>query len=259
MTRKRKKKITRVNLHERLAVKYSGNDEWATFFEIPDVTGRASRYCDCLAINLWQSRGHVIHGHEIKHSRADWLKEKKQPAKAAAFFHKCNYWWLVISDTSIVQDGELPEGWGLMVPHGSGLRVAVKATRHDADPMTLPWMASILRQASRRPPLPEEKEIKQRIAGAYEEGRKSVIDDRQNDLVRVQNTLNDLQEKVRDFQKATGLRIGWGFSSRCAEVIEAVRNFPDMIQKMNLFEKRFGALASHLSQVQQQFQKREED
>ena len=66
-----------------------------------------------------------IHGFEVKVSRSDWLTELRDPEKAEAWARYCHYFWLVAADRSIVRD-DLPDGWGLLVPHGTSLRAAVK-------------------------------------------------------------------------------------------------------------------------------------
>jgi hypothetical protein len=91
-------------------------------------------------LDLWGSfgaeRGAKLHGHEIKVSRSDWLVELKDPTKAEAFTPYCDYFWLVVSDKSIVRPGELPEGWGLMVAYGHTVRVVTAAKlREQVEPM----------------------------------------------------------------------------------------------------------------------------
>jgi hypothetical protein len=105
----------------------------------------ARRTADYVAMDLWPSKGLALHGHEIKVSRSDWLRELKEPEKAAEFIPYMNYWWLVASDPRIVRDGELPKGWGLMVMRGPLLTVAVRAPRRDAQPMMPSRLAALLR------------------------------------------------------------------------------------------------------------------
>jgi hypothetical protein len=105
----------------------------------------ARRTADYVAMDLWPSKGLALHGHEIKVSRGDWLRELKEPAKAAEFIPWMNHWWLVASDPRIVREGELPEGWGLMVMRGPLLVVARKAPRRDAKPLTPTRLAALLR------------------------------------------------------------------------------------------------------------------
>jgi hypothetical protein len=105
----------------------------------------ARRTADYVAMDLWPSKGLALHGHEIKISRSDWLRELKEPEKAAEFIPYMNFWWLVASHPRIVRDGELPEGWGLMVMRGPLLVVATRAPRRDAKPLTPTRLAALLR------------------------------------------------------------------------------------------------------------------
>ena len=89
-------------------------DEWALAFEVAPETGGGTRRADAVAMNMWRSRGHAIHGFEFKVSRSDWLRELKDPSKADAVAQYCDYWWLVVDGDHILKENELPEGWGLL-------------------------------------------------------------------------------------------------------------------------------------------------
>lgn len=97
------------------------------------------RICDYMALDLWpggygtSATGPLLHGHEVKVSRSDWLTELRDPDKAEAFARYCDFWWLVVADKSIVRD-DLPEGWGLLIASGDTLRAAVKPTRRQPEP-----------------------------------------------------------------------------------------------------------------------------
>lgn len=91
----------------------------------------------------WAER-QSVHGFEVKVSRADWLTELRDPEKAEAWAAHCHYFWLVASDKSIVRD-DLPNGWGLLVPHGASLKVAAAPVRRDPLPMPLSKVVSIAR------------------------------------------------------------------------------------------------------------------
>lgn len=91
----------------------------------------------------WGAR-QSIHGFEVKVSRADWLTELRDPEKADAWARYCHYFWLAAADRHIVRD-DLPAGWGLMVPHGPGLRVVVRAVRRTPEPMPTPIIVSLAR------------------------------------------------------------------------------------------------------------------
>lgn len=98
----------------------------------------ARRTCDYMALDLWPGgygtnrTGPLLHGHEVKVSRSDWLTELRDPDKAEAFRRYCDFWWLVVSEKDIVKPGELPDGWGLIVAAGNTARVAVRAARNSA-------------------------------------------------------------------------------------------------------------------------------
>lgn len=99
------------------------------------------RTADFIAVDTWPSSGLAVHGHEVKTSRSDWLRELKQPEKAAAFMPYMTYWWLVISDGSVAARGELPSGWGLLVPRGKKLVVNYHAPKRRPEPM--PWTMTV--------------------------------------------------------------------------------------------------------------------
>lgn len=105
----------------------------------------ARRTADFVAMDLWPSRRLLIHGHEIKVSRSDWLRELKAPEKAAEFIPYVNCWWVVVSEARIVRPGELPDDWGLMVAQGSLAVVKRQAPKRDAKPMPPSRLAALLR------------------------------------------------------------------------------------------------------------------
>lgn len=109
---------------------------------------------DFIAIDKYTS-SQAIHGHEVKVSRSDWLTELRDLTKAERIKRYCNFWWLVVSDASIVKDGELPDGWGLLVKSGDGLRAKSKAPDLTPEPLTLDFIAgltaAVQRTACREP------------------------------------------------------------------------------------------------------------
>ena len=105
----------------------------------------ARRTADFIAMDLWPSGGLEIHGHEVKVSRSDWLRELKEPEKAAEFIPYVNRWWLVVPSPAIVGLGELPDGWGLMAMRGERLAVIEAAPHRDALPLPPTRLAALLR------------------------------------------------------------------------------------------------------------------
>lgn len=98
--------------------------------------GSGSR-CDAIYIGFTNSSGRLLVGHELKVSRSDWLHELDQPGKADTWADECHEWWLVVPNTAIVADGELPAGWGLMTPNPrSKTRMIVNTKAARKDPAT---------------------------------------------------------------------------------------------------------------------------
>jgi hypothetical protein len=105
------------------------------------------RRCDLLRVGMWQSRGTGIDVHEIKVSRADWLRELDAPAKAEAWWPYCSRFWIT-APPGIVIPGELPEGWGLMELPSSGRRFKVKVPAASKKPeLTVGLLIELLRRS----------------------------------------------------------------------------------------------------------------
>jgi hypothetical protein len=105
------------------------------------------RRIDAVAVGTWKKTDHLIHGFEIKVSRADLLAELKDPDKAAPAIKMVDRWWLVLGDAKIMKDTDnIPEGWGIMVAHGRGLKVLREAapTGGSPDPR---FVAALLQSA----------------------------------------------------------------------------------------------------------------
>jgi hypothetical protein len=175
---------TERSMLDRLNVRYSGlvkNGGWSgpKFLRAEHVPVglrlQRHRICDYIATSMHSTpyvpgvRGAfppVYHGHEVKVSRSDWLTELKDPGKAEAFRPHVHYWWLVAADKAIVRD-DLPEGWGLLVPHGTRtLRIAVQATLNsEPEPMPHGLQGALLRASVTtegrltRPAPPTDREI----------------------------------------------------------------------------------------------------
>lgn len=99
--------------------------------------------------NEWWFNAPVFHGHEVKVSRSDWLAELKNPGKSEWFRQHMHFWWLVVSDKTIVRD-DLPDGWGLMVLSGRSVRIVAKAPPNlDVTPLPVGMVGALLRASTR--------------------------------------------------------------------------------------------------------------
>jgi hypothetical protein len=120
---------------------------WQVFFEVGDDTGsRVSRHADAVAMGIWPSNGHAVHGFEIKVSRADFLSELKDPTKSQAVFKFCNR-WSVVTPTGLIKAEELPATWGWMTFDGSTMRTVKQAPMLKPEALTAGFVAAMLRRA----------------------------------------------------------------------------------------------------------------
>jgi hypothetical protein len=133
-------------LERRYSATAGNGRRYATAYGVRSRAGfDARRTADFVAMDLWPSGGLRLHGHEVKVSRSDWLRELKEPEKSAEFIPWMNCWWLVVSDSRIVRPGELPDGWGLLVMRGGALAVVQAAPKREARPLTPSRLAALLR------------------------------------------------------------------------------------------------------------------
>jgi hypothetical protein len=122
-----------------------------------------SAIADYLVQDCWGNYGlehqrHPLLGFEVKVSRSDYLHEIKNLHKSEAFRRVCTEWYMVVSDPKIVRD-DLPDGWGLLVASGNGLRCVRKsAINPTPEPMPRGLIAGFLRAvAMQNRPGPSEE------------------------------------------------------------------------------------------------------
>jgi hypothetical protein len=202
--------------------------EWALLEEVAPATGGGTRYADAVAVNLWQSRGHAVHGFEIKVSRSDWLRELKDPSKAEPVYRYCDYWWIV-APRGIVKDGELPPTWGLLELRASGLVQAVNAPKLEAQPINRAFFASLMRRGYEQ--LDRLAELKQQRAVA--EARSDVERQVREGIERASKHHKEMQEQIAKFKAETGLE----FSRWSGPPIEAIK-LAQRIQKLGFYGDR---------------------
>jgi hypothetical protein len=199
-------KMTERDVVARLRTRYCtdhGNGPAAVLLpQVRNAAGfNANRTADALVMQLWPSRGLHLEGFEVKCSRADVLKELRDPSKAEAFARYCDRWWLVLADARHIKDGELPEPWGLLVCSGTKLRqikAAPKLDAPDALPKTL--LAAMLRQHDREMQRPTEAALRDRYELGVATGKAHAD--------RAARDAAALAERVAEFERLTGLDIG---------------------------------------------------
>lgn len=208
-----KQMLTTGEVMDRLRKRYADTG-YAVLREVGDATGaRQKRWADALCMSLWPSRGLSLIGFEVKVSRGDWLKELKDPSKADAICRYCDRWYVVAGDASIVRPGELPPTWGLLVPHGEGLKVSVEAPELSPQPFDRLFVASIMRRAC------EQSVDDTVINAAYERGR---AEEYKRSQERESRTFDSFQKKIAELEKSrseferdVGVSLDWRWKTGC--------------------------------------------
>lgn len=125
--------------------------EFAVAFEVAAGTGmQAGRHLDAVVMDLWPSRGLSLHGIEVKVSRGDWRREKRDPAKAEEIARFCDH-FSVAAPPGVVPEAELPLAWGLLSFEGGRLKRAKAPARTETAAVGRPFLAAMLRAATRAP------------------------------------------------------------------------------------------------------------
>jgi hypothetical protein len=201
MAAKTKKILTTDELRQRLEAKYAP-PEWVLLHEVRNSTGfEGDRSADCLALSTWPGRGISLYGFEIKVSRGDVKKELASPEKAEAIAKFCDRWYLVLGHKSLIEESEVPKNWGLVVPHGSGLKIAQEAKARERGPWHARFVASLVRNAFQHDRNARELEAE------YKRGLKAGRENRSYLDQRNKADLESLKKKVAEFEELSGVSV----------------------------------------------------
>lgn len=177
---------------------------------VRDSTGFSGRggTIDAMSMGLWPSRGLHLQAYEIKCSRADWLRELKQPAKAEWVHQHVHRFWLVVSDKDFVHDGELPQGWGLLAPQGRrGLVQVVEAAfNEEPEPISMKFLASIMRSCVSSNVTQEELAELRRVE------KKRAEEAAEYKMKTLKEDADKMREAIKKFEEASGVSIYQAFS-----------------------------------------------
>ena len=224
--------------------------EYALFPEVRDHTGfaRATPHtADALVMGLWPSRGLELLGFEVKVSRADWQRELKDPSKAEAVCRFCDRWWIAAGSAGIVQAGELPPTWGLLVLTSRGFRVEVDAPRLDPQPIDRPMLASLMRRVHER--TVPDTHLKEAERKGYERGRRVGYGDAET----LKEQVADLRTTIAEFECRSGVQLrGWDHG-QVGDAVRAVLHGASQCERArNYLEATRGALARLRGAVEQE-------
>lgn len=108
--------------------------DYPTWLMVFEFQNRDQKRADCLALNTSASRNFKLVGFEFKASRSDWLREKKDHQKSDWFVQMSDEWYVVAGRRNVVNEEELPPGWGLLELKPSAR--LYKLVESDLDPQT---------------------------------------------------------------------------------------------------------------------------
>lgn len=214
-------KWTAAELESRIAGRYTKG--WAFFPQVRDATGGA-HHCtaDAVAVGLWPSRGFEVHGFEIKVARADWLSDLNRPDKNDGIASECDFWWIVAAP-GVVRESELPEKWGLLLPHGDKLRAKPRAKRRRVSgPLGRRFAVSLICKA-----LGTDTVNKRQLASAQatgsQDGYARGLAENKRALANAVERRSVAEAAVSDFERLSGLSISMWDMHGLGEIAEAVR------------------------------------
>ena len=195
---------------------------WAFLPQVRGGTGfTRSRTADALAYSLWPSRGLELHGFEVKSHRHDWIRELRNPEKADEICSFSDRWWIV-ANKGVVDLGELPPDWGLIVVKGGRLHTEVKAPeRKKVKPLDKLIFAAMLRRVNDIA-VPDAK-LKAQYKKGLADGKKEGEENRQYKLKWAKEDHEELKKKVQKFEEASGVQIdGWEPAEKVGDAVRIV-------------------------------------
>lgn len=272
-------------IREAIARRYA-QPEHCLLEEVRNAAGfESERSADAVAMSVWPSRGLELHGIEIKASRSDWTRELKKPQKQEAIFQYMDRFWLAVGSRELVREGELPTTWGLLVPRGDKLVAEVEAPKLTPKPVSRGFLASILRNALRSSP--NERAVKEAREAGYRDGKRhgdeddarlakqvekfeqalglklaavSIIARDPTELGRALKMVLDgghvdLEWRVAEFEKASGLKIDTWTYGNMGETVRALMRSGGMAGVRGRLEnilREAEHLGSHVKRVLQE-------
>jgi hypothetical protein len=204
---------------------------WQVFTELANGTGaRARRRADAVAMGMWPSRGYEVHGYEVKVSRGDVRKELADVGKADSVGKYCDFWWLAVADTAIIDGLLIPPAWGILAPRDRVLRPVRMATKRRAVPLDRAFVAAMLRSVTGQW-VPRQK-LRELEENREAEIARAVQNEREHGADDDRRALGQLRKQVKAFEEASGIQIqnGWrhGELGRAVEIMLQVINCADI-------------------------------
>ena len=229
-----KRQYTEAQIVELLRSRYASL-AFAFLTQVPNGTGDCcNRICDAMVMSLWPSKGFTLQGFEIKVNRSDWLSELQQPDKAAAFFIHCHYWWIVCP-RGIAKPEECPAEWGIIeVTNAGNLRIKKAASLREPQAVDWPFLAGLLRAASRNASSAELRAARQSgYKTGVAMGHKSERASKEWERSRAERELKSLQTSLDAFEASSGLTITDYGGGELGEMVAKARKVTEIEQRIS--------------------------
>jgi hypothetical protein len=194
-------------------------DGWLVFSEVGNRPGLyMNRRADALALGVWAGKKYEAHYYEFKISRSDLVRELKDPSKAEGVGKYCTYWWLVVSDESVIRDVLIPDMWGILIPITRGnqrmLTVHRKAKKLTPKKFDHLFAVSLIRNMAKRwkSDADYERVIAERDAALEkrELAPTPTERDKDNEIHDLKRRIKDMEDGIKAFEESTGVNLGSG-------------------------------------------------
>lgn len=186
------------DIYTALRLKYA-RPEYQLFVEFTLFQG--ARRIDALAISPWKARGYKIIGFEIKHQRVDWLRELKNPDKAAEGSAFVDEWWLA-APKGVALPEEVPKGWGFLELRGSRLFTLIRPEHQRAVPIDRAFLARCISMLGDEVWTSKQdaqyvlrQEIRKELDEQHARDLKGVREQRHDELDRLKQVVASFREK----------------------------------------------------------------
>lgn len=165
--------------------------KWASFTELRGGTGSGGyreKFIDVLAILLWEVGTVQVIAYEIKASRADFLREIKDPPKRQ-YAERISTDAYFAAPSGLLAPSEVPEPWGLIEVQRGGRSVIRRAcTQRKIEPWSWHQVQALARRVSEN----DEHETVHHNPYWYLSGRKLTRDELGQEI---SSMLRDAQER----------------------------------------------------------------
>lgn len=227
---------------------------YAFLEEVANGTGGYnSNRADALVMSLWPSRGLFLYGFEVKVSKQDWKRELERPAKAEAIAKYCDSWFIA-APKGLILVADVPLAWGLIEVDDKARTRIVKEPLppEELKPVSRVFLAAIFRKVNdTSEALQKDCVHKDKVAEASKDHVAAATRRLELDLEQVRGEWKKLDERVREFERASGIQItGWRSPKEYGEAVRIMAERRGLwVSFLEQSQSRFAQLSADTEQV----------